>query len=112
MANTNITQEQLAAARRVLDAGFNLNELQAAYDQLVAERLTAMIANRRERYADALIDYFDILGVFPDTEKARPKKDRLTELKNILAAQEEKFLNPGIAKKDKFDDVLAEWLGE
>jgi hypothetical protein len=71
-----------------------------------------MIANRRERYADALIDYFDILGVFPDTEKARPKKDRLTELKNILVAQERDFLNPGIAKKDKFDDVLAEWLGE
>lgn len=112
MANTEITQAQLAAARVVLDAGFKLDELQAAYDQLTAERLAMKIASRRERYVDALIDYFDILGVFPDTEKARPKKDRKEELNTILVAQERDFLNPGIAKKDKFDDVLAEWLGE
>jgi hypothetical protein len=112
MANTEITQKQLAAARGVLDAGFKLNELQAAYDQLVAERLSAMISNRRERYADALIDYFDILGVFPNEEKARPKKDRKAELINILTAQERDFLDPEIANKDRFDDVLAEWLGE
>ena len=113
MANTEeITPQKRAAAQSVLAAGFTLDELRAAYNQIVSERLAAMISTRRERYADALIDYFDILGVFSKEDQQRDKKKRIEDLVNILKAQEGDFLDQGIPKKDKFDDILAEWLGE
>ena len=109
MAATKLEKD---AAREIIEAGFSLDDLREAYSEVMEERRQKILSSRRQRYADAIIDYFDALGVFPKQEQQRDKETRVNELINIIRVEEDDFINPQIPNQDKFDDIMRRWLGQ